>query len=491
MNMIGPAIGCGALGLVCGLIAARTVQVQTQVEAQVQDTPAVHEPALSPRGVALAVAILLGAALFVLPGIVPALALVAGMLAVGTLDRFAARTSAPTDGGALMAPAAALLATAGAFALLTGPLDYAPADHGVLTALFALALGGALPAAFGQAPSAAAERFAATLTALVAAMALPALLVTGVNAAELRALMALPPALAGVGVLVGCGAVRLPRPGDRPAIPAPLAALALPVLLAVGFWGVIALTLGSMNQPFGTDLDGLGGTSGRAVAGAAVTGLIAAFVLRTGRAASCAPVVAPLVLAAGVLVAHALAGPLGLAFAAIGMATLLLVPAPHPAGGATASAALTALALFAAYSAGLDDYNSALGLIDPPNFRLDTPYILAGLLLGAALPHGPSPGLATPRSVALRLGLPALAMPVLLYAVLAPLAGIGPGFAALAALMPGLALSALFAPPHPVPAGTGPQDPVDLRPAPCSVAPMLRLVPLTALLLLAVLGRGG
>jgi K(+)-stimulated pyrophosphate-energized sodium pump len=56
-------------------------------------------------------------------------------------------------------------------------------------------------------------------------------------------------------------------------------------------------------------------------------------------------------------------------------------------GYAIGSAALAALVLFGAYTTDLDHYRDALGLTGPVNFSLSNPYIIVGLLLGALLPY--------------------------------------------------------------------------------------------------------
>lgn len=56
-------------------------------------------------------------------------------------------------------------------------------------------------------------------------------------------------------------------------------------------------------------------------------------------------------------------------------------------GYAIGSAALAALVLFGAYTTDLDHYHDALGLTEPVNFSLSNPYIIVGLLLGALLPY--------------------------------------------------------------------------------------------------------
>lgn len=56
-------------------------------------------------------------------------------------------------------------------------------------------------------------------------------------------------------------------------------------------------------------------------------------------------------------------------------------------GYAIGSAGLAALVLFGSYNEDLKYYNSALGLVEPPDFSLSNPYVIVGLLLGALLPY--------------------------------------------------------------------------------------------------------
>jgi len=217
-------------------------------------------------------------------------------------------------------------------------------------------------------------------------------------------------------------------------------------------------TLGDMNAVFGADLDGVGGYTGIALfwsmmVGLAVTGLLVVITeyytgtnyrpvrsiakasetghgtnVIQGLAISLESTALPtLVIVIGIIVAHQLAGLIGIAFAATAMLALagMVValdaygPVTDNAGGiaemahlddsvrvktdaldavgnttkavtkgyAIGSAGLAALVLFGAYTEDLKYYNSALGLTAPVDFSLSNPYVIVGLLLGALLPY--------------------------------------------------------------------------------------------------------
>jgi len=155
-------------------------------------------------------------------------------------------------------------------------------------------------------------------------------------------------------------------------------------------------------------------------------------------------------------------------------------------GYAIGSAGLAALVLFGAYTEDLKFYNTALGLTEPVDFSLSNPYVIVGLLLGALLPYlfgamgmtavgraagdvvkdvreqfatnsGIMAGTSKPdyartvdlvtkaaiKEMVIPSLLPVLA-PIVVYFVIAAVAGNANGFAALGALLLGVIVSGLF-----------------------------------------------
>lgn len=532
------ALGGGALALGYGLVAGPTAPEPAPAapEAASGERPpeAVHTtgraaPPAPLRSLGLTA---LGGALLLVAwlGLLPALAFLFGAAVAALSGRIASTTPLSdtraslglgTAGAALLAPTATLL-------FLTGPADLAPTDRTVVTALVALALGAALPAALGRllgraeaAASPAPRLFETAVTATIAAMALPALVVKGVNAAEMTRLMLLPAGLGLAGLLATLGGLAALR--AAPARPGPRAlagAGGIALLLAALATGLVTrLTLGSLSLPFGADLDGEGGYSGWTLYGAMLAGLAAAALMaapaaaRLRRPVSDSPATdrlplfgAALALGIALAIAYRLAGPLGLAFAAtallapLGLAAALgpgartgeptpgeMAVAAYAAPYAAVASTLSGLLLFAVYEADLDTYNSALGLIEPPDFSLASPYILSGLLLGALLPRligapgATAPEAATPPRPALPVRLTTallpVAAPLLVYAAASACGGAANGFAALGALLVGTALSGLFA--------------ALTQRRPAAIGAAVQTVPLVALLLLAALAYGG
>ena len=313
----------------------------------------------------------------------------------------------------------------------------------------------------GDCAGMAADLFETYVVTVGATMVLTALLVSNsVDNNFLMQLMSLPLIVGGVCIITSIIGTYMVRLGASQSIMGALykgfwttALLSIPALYAA-----TTFTLGDLNARFGTDLDGSGGYTGMALfwsmmVGLAVTGLIVwiteyytgtnyrpvrsiARASETGHGTNViqglavsleATALPTLVIVAGIIVAHQLAGLIGIAFAATAMLALagMVValdaygPVTDNAGGiaemshlddsvrgktdaldavgnttkavtkgyAIGSAGLAALVLFGAYTEDLKFYNSALGLTEPVDFSLSNPYVIVGLLLGALLPY--------------------------------------------------------------------------------------------------------
>ena len=313
----------------------------------------------------------------------------------------------------------------------------------------------------GDCAGMAADLFETYVVTVGATMVLTALLVSNsVDNNFLMQLMSLPLIVGGVCIITSIIGTYMVKLGRRGSIMGALykgfwttALLSIPALYAA-----TTFTLGDLNARFGTDLDGSGGYTGMALfwsmmVGLAVTGLIVwiteyytgtnyrpvrsiARASETGHGTNViqglavsleATALPTLVIVAGIIVAHQLAGLIGIAFAATAMLALagMVValdaygPVTDNAGGiaemshlddsvrgktdaldavgnttkavtkgyAIGSAGLAALVLFGAYTEDLKFYNSALGLTEPVDFSLSNPYVIVGLLLGALLPY--------------------------------------------------------------------------------------------------------
>ncbi|MES2156445.1 MAG: sodium-translocating pyrophosphatase [Pseudomonadota bacterium] len=312
----------------------------------------------------------------------------------------------------------------------------------------------------GDCAGMAADLFETYVVTVGATMVLTALLVTGVDNAFLMQLMALPLAVGGICIITSIIGTYMVRLGASQSIMGALykgfwttALLSIPAI-----YYVCAQVLGDMNAVFGADLDGVGGYTGMALfwsmmVGLAVTGLLVVITeyytgtnyrpvrsiakasetghgtnVIQGLAISLESTALPtLVIVVGIIVAHQLAGLIGIAFAATAMLAIagMVValdaygPVTDNAGGiaemahlddsvrvktdaldavgnttkavtkgyAIGSAGLAALVLFGAYTEDLKFYNAALGLTEPVDFSLSNPYVIVGLLLGALLPY--------------------------------------------------------------------------------------------------------
>ncbi|HEX7782784.1 MAG TPA: sodium-translocating pyrophosphatase [Sphingobium sp.] len=504
----------------------------------------------------------------------------------------------------LLVAGLALLAISVFFWYLTGPAGYAPDDRKVIDSLVALAFGASLISIFarlgggiftkaadvgadlvgkveagipeddprnpaviadnvgdnvGDCAGMAADLFETYVVTVGATMVLTALLVTGIDNAELMKLMSLPLIVGGVCIITSIIGTYMVRLGSSQSIMGALykgfwttALLSIPAI-----YFVTQYVLGGMNTVFGADLDGNGGYTGMALfwsmlVGLGVTGLLVVITeyytgtnyrpvrsiakasetghgtnVIQGLAISLESTALPtLVIVVGIIIAHQLAGLIGIAFAATAMLALagMVValdaygPVTDNAGGiaemagmedsvrvktdaldavgnttkavtkgyAIGSAGLAALVLFGAYTEDLKFYNAALGLTEPVDFSLSNPYVIVGLLLGALLPYlfgamgmtavgraagdvvkdvreqfatnsGIMAGTSKPdyartvdlvtkaaiKEMVIPSLLPVLA-PIVVYFVIAKVAGIANGFAALGALLLGVIVSGLF-----------------------------------------------
>ncbi|MDX3911308.1 MAG: sodium-translocating pyrophosphatase [Sphingobium sp.] len=498
----------------------------------------------------------------------------------------------------------ALLAISVFFWYLTGPAEHAPDDRLVIDSLVALAFGASLISIFarlgggiftkaadvgadlvgkveagipeddprnpaviadnvgdnvGDCAGMAADLFETYVVTVGATMVLIALLITGVDNAQLMQLMSLPLAVGGICIItsiIGTYFVRLG--GSQSIMGALYKGFWCTAILSIGaIYYVTAQVLGDMNAVFGADLDGAGGYTGMdlfwsMMVGLGVTGLLVVITeyytgtnyrpvrsiakasetghgtnVIQGLAISLESTALPtLVIVIGIIVSHQLAGLIGIAFAATAMLALagMVValdaygPVTDNAGGiaemagmehdvrtrtdaldavgnttkavtkgyAIGSAGLAALVLFGAYTEDLKFYNSALGLTDAVDFSLSNPYVIVGLLLGALLPYlfgamgmtavgraagdvvkdvraqfaenkGIMDGTSKPdyartvdlvtkaaiKEMIIPSLLPVLA-PIVVYFVIAAVAGVSNGFAALGALLLGVIVSGLF-----------------------------------------------
>ncbi len=312
----------------------------------------------------------------------------------------------------------------------------------------------------GDCAGMAADLFETYVVTVGATMVLTALLVK-VGNAQLMDLMSLPLIVGGVCIITSIIGTYMVRLGKSNSIMGALykgfwttAILSIPALYYVTW-----RTLGDMNSVIGASLDGSGGFTGMALfwsmmVGLAVTGLLVVITeyytgtnyrpvrsiakasetghgtnVIQGLAISLESTALPtIVICVGIIVAHQLAGIMGIAFAATAMLALagMVValdaygPVTDNAGGiaemagldesvrektdaldavgnttkavtkgyAIGSAGLAALVLFGAYTEDLRFYGEKLGIgPDGVDFSLSNPYVIVGLLLGALLPY--------------------------------------------------------------------------------------------------------
>ena len=307
----------------------------------------------------------------------------------------------------------------------------------------------------GDCAGMAADLFETYVVTVGATMVLIALLVKGAGD-MLLPLMSLPLLIGGVCVLTSIIGTYFVRLGSSNSIMGAMykGFLVTALLSIPAIWWATNYSLGSMDQVIGANVDGTGGFTGQtlfycALLGLVVTGLIVwiteyytgtnyrpvrsiAKASETGHGTNViqglaisleATALPTIVICVGIVVAHQLAGLIGIAFAATAMLALagMVValdaygPVTDNAGGiaemaglddsvrektdaldavgnttkavtkgyAIGSAGLAALVLFAAYTTDLKTFFPDLTV----DFSLENPYVIVGLLLGALLPY--------------------------------------------------------------------------------------------------------
>ncbi|MEN9289703.1 MAG: hypothetical protein RL317_1326 [Pseudomonadota bacterium] len=307
----------------------------------------------------------------------------------------------------------------------------------------------------GDCAGMAADLFETYVVTVGATMVLIALLVKGAGD-MLLPLMSLPLLIGGVCVVTSIIGTYFVRLGSSNSIMGAMykGFLVTALLSIPAIWWATNYSLGSMDQVIGANVDGTGGFTGQtlfycALLGLVVTGLIVwiteyytgtnyrpvrsiAKASETGHGTNViqglaisleATALPTIVICVGIVVAHQLAGLIGIAFAATAMLALagMVValdaygPVTDNAGGiaemaglddsvrektdaldavgnttkavtkgyAIGSAGLAALVLFAAYTTDLQTFFPDLTV----DFSLENPYVIVGLLLGALLPY--------------------------------------------------------------------------------------------------------
>ncbi|MEY3657681.1 MAG: sodium-translocating pyrophosphatase [Pseudomonadota bacterium] len=307
----------------------------------------------------------------------------------------------------------------------------------------------------GDCAGMAADLFETYVVTVGATMVLIALLVKGAGD-MLLPLMSLPLLIGGVCVLTSIIGTYFVRLGSSNSIMGAMykGFLVTALLSIPAIWFATDYALGGMNTLIGANVDGTGGFTGRtlfycSLLGLVVTGLIVwiteyytstnyrpvrsiAKSSETGHGTNViqglaisleATALPTIVICVGIIVAHQLAGLIGIAFAATAMLAVagMVValdaygPVTDNAGGiaemagmddsvrektdaldavgnttkavtkgyAIGSAGLAALVLFAAYTNDLRTFFPDLTV----DFSLENPYVIVGLLLGALLPY--------------------------------------------------------------------------------------------------------